>query len=116
MIETIIYKIDKKGYSVIGFKFDHSAESLPVEGLLIDGKPCSHAKYFQKRKNIHLEYPNARPMVEVLGRRKAKYISSGRTHLRYVLIFLLFVFVRVSRVCWLLTFLPCRPVLSSSPY
>ena len=44
--ETVIYKIDKKCYSVVDLKFDHSADSLPVEGLLIGGKPVSHAKYF----------------------------------------------------------------------
>ena len=37
---------------------------------MINGKPCSHAQYFKDRKNINLQYPNARPMVEVLGRRK----------------------------------------------
>jgi PAZ domain len=68
--EVVIYKIDKKTYSVVGFKFEHSAASLPVEGLLIDGKPCSHAQYFKVRKNIELKYPNATPMVEVLGKRK----------------------------------------------
>ena len=70
--ETVIYKCDKRTYSIVGFKFDHSATSLPVEGLLINGKPCSHAQYFKERKNINLQYPNAKPMVICLGRRKEK--------------------------------------------
>jgi hypothetical protein len=68
--ETVIYTIDKKTYSVVGFKFDHSAATLPVDGLLIDGKPCSHAQYFKVRKGKALQYPDATPMVEVLGKRK----------------------------------------------
>jgi hypothetical protein len=62
--ETVIYRIDKKCYSVVGFEWGHSADSLPVDGLLIDGKPVSHAKYFAERKKIRLQYPNVKPMVK----------------------------------------------------
>ena len=50
--------------------FDQSAATLPIEGLVINGKKVSHAEYFKTRKNIVLQYPNARPMIECLGRRK----------------------------------------------
>jgi len=63
--QTIIYKADKKTFSLVGLAWDHSAASLPVKGL-----GMSHAEYFKTRKNINLKYPNAKPMVEVLGRRK----------------------------------------------
>lgn len=74
LAETVIYRIDKKCYSVVDFKFDYSAETLPVGGLKIDGKQVSHARYFEERKNIRLKYPRARPMIEVLGRRKDQKI------------------------------------------
>ena len=66
----VIYKADKKCYSVVDLHFDHSAATLPVEGLLINNKAISHAEYFKTRKNIVLQYPNVRPMIECLGRRK----------------------------------------------
>lgn len=67
---TVIYKADKKCYSIVALHFDHSANSLPVEGLKINNKAVSHAEYFEKRKNIVLKYPNACPIIECLGRRK----------------------------------------------
>jgi len=62
--EVVISMHDKKCYSVTDLVFTHSANSLIVEGLGI-----SHAEYFVKRKNIQLKYPDARPMIAVLGRR-----------------------------------------------
>jgi hypothetical protein len=62
--EVVISMHDKKCYSVTDLVFDQSATSLPIEGLGI-----SHADYFLKRKNIALKYPDARPMIAVLGRR-----------------------------------------------
>ena len=67
--QIVIYKGDYKTYSIVDLRFDHSAETLPVEGLIMHGKPCTHARYFRDRKNISLSYPDAKPMVEVLGRR-----------------------------------------------
>eukprot|EP00980_Cylindrotheca_fusiformis_P010697 scaffold2400_cov187-Cylindrotheca_fusiformis.AAC.2 len=61
--EVVIYKHDRKCYSVTDLLFDHSSSTLPVEGL-----GMYHSEYFQ-RKNTPLEYPNAKPMVAVLGRR-----------------------------------------------
>jgi hypothetical protein len=62
--ETIIAMHDKKCYSVTDLIFDHSATSMPVQGL-----GMSHAEYFAKRKNVKLQFPDFRPMVAVLGRR-----------------------------------------------
>lgn len=62
--EIVISMHDKKCYSVTDLVYNHSANSLQVEGLGI-----SHAEYFLKRKNIQLKYPDARPMIAVLGRR-----------------------------------------------
>jgi len=62
--EVVICMHDKKCYSVTDLIYKHSANSMPVEGLGI-----SHADYFAKRKNIELKYPDARPMIAVLGRR-----------------------------------------------
>jgi hypothetical protein len=62
--EVVISMHDKKCYSVTDLIFDHSAASMPVEGL-----GYSHAEYFKQRKNIVLKYPNAKPMIAVLGRR-----------------------------------------------
>ena len=62
--EVVISMHDKKCYSVTDLMFDHSAASLPVEGL-----GMSHAEYFERRKGIKLVHPNARPMIAVLGRR-----------------------------------------------
>eukprot|EP00957_Ditylum_brightwellii_P209374 15361472-Ditylum_brightwellii.AAC.1 len=65
--EVVICKYDKRCYSVIELDFKHSPASLPVEG-----QNMSHAEYFQQRKGITLEYPNAKPMVAVLGRNQSK--------------------------------------------
>ena len=65
--EIVICTYDKRCYSVIDLDFDHSAATLPVEGL-----GMSHADYFAKRKNRPLQYPNARPIVAVLGRNNSK--------------------------------------------
>jgi hypothetical protein len=62
--EVVIYMQDKKCYSVTDLIFDQSAASMPVEGL-----GMSHAEYFKQRKNVVLKYPNAKPMIAVLGRR-----------------------------------------------
>jgi hypothetical protein len=62
--EVVISMHDKKCYSVTDLVFDHSAASMPIEGLGI-----SHADYFSKRKGIELKYPDAKPMIAVLGRR-----------------------------------------------
>jgi hypothetical protein len=62
--EVVISMHDKKCYSVTDLVFDHSAASMPVDGLNM-----SHADYFKQRKDIVLKYPNARPMIAVLGRR-----------------------------------------------
>ncbi len=62
--EVVISMHDKKCYSVTDLVFKHSANSMPVDGIGI-----SHAEYFAKRKNIQLKYPDARPMIAVLGRR-----------------------------------------------
>jgi hypothetical protein len=50
---VVIYKLDKNCYPVVTLRFDHSAQTLPVEGLNI-----THAEYFRDRKKINLEYPN----------------------------------------------------------
>jgi hypothetical protein len=62
--EVVISMHDKKCYSVTDLVFDHSAASMPIEGLGIN-----HAEYFSKRKKIELKYPDAKPMIAVLGRR-----------------------------------------------
>lgn len=62
--EIVISMHDKKCYSVTDLVYKHSANSLQVEGL-----GMSHAEYFAKRKNIKLRFPDARPMIAVLGRR-----------------------------------------------
>ena len=62
--EVVISMHDKKCYSVTDLVFDQSPSSLLIEGLNI-----SHADYFQKRKGIDLKYPDAMPMIAVLGRR-----------------------------------------------
>ena len=65
--KTIIYKLDKKTYTIQDLLFDQSADSLPVES-----KNMSHAEYFKDRKKYHLQYPNARPMITVLNPRNQK--------------------------------------------
>jgi hypothetical protein len=62
--ETVIAIHDKRCYSVTDLIFEHSAASMPVEGL-----GMSHADYFAKRKNIKLKHPKFKPMIAVLGRR-----------------------------------------------
>jgi len=62
--EVVISMHDKKCYSVTDLIYNHSANSLIVDGLGI-----SHAEYFARRKSIELKYPDARPMIAVLGRR-----------------------------------------------
>jgi len=62
--EVVISMHDKKCYSVTDLLYNHSANSLQVEGLGI-----SHAEYFANRKKINLKYPFAKPMIAVLGRR-----------------------------------------------
>lgn len=62
--EVVISMHDKKCYSVTDLMYNHSAQTLPVEGL-----GMTHAQYFETRKNIKLKYPEARPMIAVLGRR-----------------------------------------------
>lgn len=62
--KTVVYKTDKKCYSVVAVRFDHSPSSLPVEGL-----GMSHAEYFERRKRNPLQYPNAKPILEVQGKR-----------------------------------------------
>jgi hypothetical protein len=62
--EVVISMHDKKCYSVTDLIFDQSATTMPIEGLNM-----SHADYFEKRKGVTLKYPNARPMIAVLGRR-----------------------------------------------
>lgn len=62
--QVVISMHDRKCYSVTDLVFDHSASTLPVEGL-----GMYHSEYFQQRKGITLKYPDAKPMVAVLGRR-----------------------------------------------
>ena len=61
--EVLIGRYDKRCYSVISLDFSNSPASLPVEGLNM-----SHADYFEKKKKIKLKYPNATPIISVLGR------------------------------------------------
>ena len=67
--QTVIYKCDYKTYTIQNVDFEHSAETLLVPDLMLDGRPCTHARYFSVRKNVRLAYPRATPMLEVLGRR-----------------------------------------------
>lgn len=62
--EIVIAMYDKKCYSVKDIHFDKSPASFPIQGK----DKMSHADYFTQRKQITLKYPNAAPMVEVLGR------------------------------------------------
>lgn len=61
--EVVICTYDKKCYSVIDLLFNESPTSMPVEGL-----GMSHAEYFETKKKIPLKYPNAKPLVALLGR------------------------------------------------
>lgn len=65
--EVVICTYDKRCYSVMDLDFDHSPASLPV-----DGQGMSHAEYFTDKKKIPLTFPNAKPMVAVLGRNNSK--------------------------------------------
>jgi len=65
--EIVICTYDKRCYSVIDLDFKNSPASLPIEGQGI-----SHADYFIKKKKIKLNYPNATPMIAVLGRNNSK--------------------------------------------
>ena len=65
--EIVICTYDKRCYPVVDLDFDNTPESLPVEGLGI-----SHARYFEERKKIPLKYPNAAPIVAVLGRNNSR--------------------------------------------
>ena len=60
----MIYKNDKTCYMVTGLDFTNSANSLPVAS-----KGISHAEYFAQ-KGIKLDFPDAKPMIAVEGRRK----------------------------------------------
>ena len=51
------------GYTVTGLDFANSANTLPIPGTR-----TSHAAYF-RTKGVQLEFPNATPMVTVMGRR-----------------------------------------------
>jgi hypothetical protein len=61
--EVVICTYDKRCYSVVDLDFEHSPASLPVQG-----QDMSHAEYFINKKKIPLKYPDARPIVAVLGR------------------------------------------------
>jgi len=61
--EVVIATYDKRCYTVKDLDFDHSASTL-----MIEGKGMSHADYFQNKKGIALEYPDAVPMITVIGR------------------------------------------------
>ena len=63
--ENVIYTVDKRTFDIMRLRFDVSPASLPVEGLNM-----SHAQYFEVKKKTKLKYPNAVPMVEVVGRNK----------------------------------------------
>ncbi len=65
--EVVICTYDKRCYSVIEIDFDNSPATLPVEGL-----GMSHADYFAQRKKAKLQYPNATPIIAVLGRNNSK--------------------------------------------
>lgn len=62
--EVVIYMSDKRCYSVVDLIFEHSPDSMAVEGLNM-----SHTQYFKDRKDTILKYPKSVPMVAVLGRR-----------------------------------------------
>jgi hypothetical protein len=54
------------GYTICTLDFENSPRSLPVPG-----KGISHEEYF-KQKGVTLKYPDAKPMVVVLGRHDRK--------------------------------------------
>lgn len=62
--EVVIYMTDKRCYSVVDLIFEHSPDTLMVDGIGI-----SHTAYFRERKDTMLKYPGCVPMVAVLGRR-----------------------------------------------
>lgn len=66
--EVVIATYDKKCYSIVDLLFDKTPANMPVEGL-----GMTHAEYFKKKKDyegkpVKLLYPNATPLVAVLGR------------------------------------------------
>jgi hypothetical protein len=61
--KVVISMHDKKCCSVTNL-FDHSAVSMPIEGL-----GMNHAEHFSKRKGLELKCPDAKPMIAVLGQR-----------------------------------------------
>lgn len=63
--QCVIYTIDKRTFDIVEIDFQHSAATLPVEGLGI-----SHAQYFEEKKKTKLLYPEVKIMVKVLGRNK----------------------------------------------
>ncbi len=65
--EVVICTYDKRCYSIVDIDFENSPATLPVEG-----QNMSHADYFINRKKIPLKYPEARPIVAVLGRNNSK--------------------------------------------
>ncbi len=65
--EVVICTYDKRCYSVMDLDFDNSPASLPI-----DGQNISHAQYFIEKKKIPLKYPNASPIVAVLGRNNSR--------------------------------------------
>mmetsp|Transcript_16083 Transcript_16083/g.23679 ORF Transcript_16083/g.23679 Transcript_16083/m.23679 type:complete len:944 (-) Transcript_16083:8-2839(-) len=63
--ENVIYTLDKRTFDIVRLRFDVSPATLPVEALNM-----SHAQYFAEKKKTKLKYPNATPMIEVMGRNK----------------------------------------------
>lgn len=61
--QTVIYTIDKRCFDIVDLDFGQSARSLPVSGLNMN-----HAEYFESKKKITLQYPDARPLCVVIGR------------------------------------------------
>lgn len=65
--EVVICTYDKRCYSVMDIDFNHSPASLPIEG-----QDISHAEYFMQKKGISLQFPEAKPIIAVLGRNNSK--------------------------------------------
>ncbi|CAB9523207.1 Piwi-like protein 1 [Seminavis robusta] len=70
--QVVIYKLEKKCYSIVALRFDLSPKTFPVKGLKSEqgDRDMLHSEYFEIRKNTSLQYPDVYPMVEVQGRRK----------------------------------------------
>jgi hypothetical protein len=60
-----------EGYTVTDLDFEHSPNTLPVQG-----KGISHTQYFES-KGVVLEYPDAKPLVAVQGRQKSTIYLPG---------------------------------------